>query len=1160
MAKKNKRSGQVGQGAQYWFRRILADAKNAHELVSIARVQSQVSSYSSLISLVKQSPYASRDIFNPEYPKRYDRLRVTRPLAPIDLDREFRWAGAYLSRHVAKLAKFIEVSNRFERALLLDAETECRQLLASVEEEFGVSLWLIKNKLIFLQASGGLDAQKRYLNEIFMEVGNYGVIPFIAYYASVRNEGSVTFHGFANQFEQELAEYRITSDLETYLRYHILPGRLLTRDQIANLLRHEQASPVIDYYESLVRVVQETIRADYWDLYPTVVDTLRELKDSVCDRRFTIPLIEMDSGHTIKQLETECTDLNCLDYFLRGDYERALATSLDSLNQRPDQFDVLEIAAKSAALLSEQALNDERPLINRIISRMRSVISKEPTVNAALVDLLKLSLNHDSFAWARGLRAFTRKEASPDPLGPNSQSEHFAAAASPYLNPLRISAFPTEATRKKYSVLTEQCTGSSLTVSYGRVLAGYEVTNGALQDLVEEEQALLKAEVALRVGDFERAHSAADMLATSPNRYYQHRFIRLKAFCLLRLGHLEECAKFVTSAYVPEHNLHYILPIKDLVEIIDEGTRELLAKDISIPILYDMYSKYVGGKYEPQRKYAAEDFLDRHGLVRPSEVRAIMDKFPLEKLTYYLRYVCVEAVMDNFTSFKYSWEVAEERLAVCRLLVELDVQNADAYQTEIRELLRRLMIQKRMREVEQSKIYVDIDSIRNAAEKSLRESFNRYMAFRRYRYDETLSAIFDVLNKLNVKPDRQLVLFAFPDQEITRILVGIIQELRDQYVSSKHGLDGYLSVRVRHGTLTNHLRNPLEAHHLVTQKKDAITNEYTRNEYWIQRLSITDLDLQEALEKRLAQFSHDFDQLVKMILSEWIQVKKDHAGTGLFDFAIDEELVNTVANSVTADATFEQFLDTVFQIFGEVLSRNLRTVRAKIEAEAKPQFSELLTVLQTDVEKLLRYRYYLYANDLTNAIRASRTDMQVAIDRIAAWFRLSKSTANEPFDIEDAVNIGMESLRTSSHGFDASITVEGRDNRVEIGGRQLTNFVDIFFTAFENVVRHSHTDGQPRAEVRITYYEGAIHFLIENEVGPRTVNTESLNKLEAIKSAIQGERYVKSLATEGGTGLHKIWKIIAYDFRNRTPCMDFGFRGKERFYIEFVVYTKEVMK
>lgn len=80
MAKKSKRGGQGGQSAQQLFRRILADTKHAHELVGAARTQVPVSSFSSMISLLKQSPNTRRVAFNPEYPKEYKLIKNTEVL------------------------------------------------------------------------------------------------------------------------------------------------------------------------------------------------------------------------------------------------------------------------------------------------------------------------------------------------------------------------------------------------------------------------------------------------------------------------------------------------------------------------------------------------------------------------------------------------------------------------------------------------------------------------------------------------------------------------------------------------------------------------------------------------------------------------------------------------------------------------------------------------------------------------------------------------------------------------------------------------------------------------------------------------------------------------------------------------------------------------
>src|SRR5207237_10302835 len=55
------------------------------------------------------------------------------------------------------------------------------------------------------------------------------------------------------------------------------------------------------------------------------------------------------------------------------------------------------------------------------------------------------------------------------------------------------------------------------------------------------------------------------------------------------------------------------------------------------------------------------------------------------------------SVMETSTAFKGSRDVSEERLKVCRMLLEMDPEYAESYGTEIKDILRRLMIQKRIR-------------------------------------------------------------------------------------------------------------------------------------------------------------------------------------------------------------------------------------------------------------------------------------------------------------------------------------------------------------------------------------------------------------------------------------------------------------------------------
>ena len=115
---------------------------------------------------------------------------------------------------------------------------------------------------------------------------------------------------------------------------------------------------------------------------------------------------------------------------------------------------------------------------------------------------------------------------------------------------------------------------------------------------------------------------------------------------------------------------------------------------------------------------------------KPSMLHQLINKIDKDKLIYYLRFICLESIMETSGFFEGgSKEVLDERLAICRLLLELDPKNEKIYKLEIKELLRRQIISSRRQEIDKSRIYVDIQAIRDWANVELSESFNRYISY-----------------------------------------------------------------------------------------------------------------------------------------------------------------------------------------------------------------------------------------------------------------------------------------------------------------------------------------------------------------------------------------------------------------------------------------------
>jgi hypothetical protein len=318
----------------------------------------------------------------------------------------------------------------------------------------------------------------------------------------------------------------------------------------------------------------------------------------------------------------------------------------------------------------------------------------------------------------------------------------------------------------------------------------------------------------------------------------------------------------------------------------------------------------------------------------------------------------------------------------------------------------------------------------------------------------------------------------------------------------------------------------MEAEKLLT-RLDPLTGIYKPNDYWISKLNITNDSIKHYLNLSLAKFSQQFDQIVNEISNEWIQIKtKVSDEKGLFDFTLYAFDLPDISKRITHETTFDEFLDLMFVIFNQLLKLNLNVIRNKLEKEAKSRVNELINDLQINIDKIANF---IDAGELNKAIRIVRTEMQIAFDRIIEWFHLSRSTSNEPFLIEDAINISIEMVKTYSEDF--KINIKKPINKAIIfQGKYLTSFVDILFIIFENIVRHSGVKKGIEANVSITCEYEYIYFYIDNKIDKNVENDVTRKRINSIKVAMAERRYMQSIRREGELVFIKLGKLLIMIF------------------------------
>lgn len=1032
---------------------------------------------------------------------------------------ELYWAELVIVQYAHRLKEFVACSVALDKAFLLENEPECQRLLDLIERDFGVSYWLIKRRIAFLQHFQGLEAQKRYSQTLKDCESDQNAIRYIAHFVSNRAEFTVSPFTFKTTYNHKLHGLAIPEWLKAYLRFHLLSQDPSTSENLAGLLSVECHGTIIDYYEAFVSMsrIAALTPAEFRARTLSACNNL--LRSGLVDIRLS-RLAAHCGGVVDSSLEPSADDLDADSLFCQGEYAVGFEKGIGAIKLSDNSSSTFVTTALCAAGCGDIKASPA------VIASLKTIIAGgDGTVDAAFT-LARISWALQGSPISNVLAAILEIESTAHPLPGSDVSVSALLPGMGGLHPIqgrwaRGSSFPQlDLARTKFP-----------SIAFGLDAAHWSSAMAAIEKLQYVEA-------------LEQSHK----LTGSPHPFYRRFAARAVPHCLLMLDRIDEAVESAANSYVDDQSVFELLPINEIVDGLDLESKKRISGSPAHVVVCDMYANRMGPQSHYVRQFAYEDFLAAHNISKPTQLKVGADDANIRKLIYILKNVCVESVMDTSIAFHSSVEVAEERIEVCRQLVALDGKNSEEYQEEIRGIVQRLTIRKRLREIERSKIYVDIDSIKNAARRDLGEGFSRYISFITNGLSSEDQEFFDSVKEKTARGDiGTLLSTTVPRNERTALLETIYLRLRDEFVSSsQHGLDGYLSVRIRHGTLAGQLRSPLDNESLLTLR-DAKTNLYKTNQAWLSRLDVESPGEQSGVSAAFNNFSKKFDALIEELLRDWIQVKKSSTDRGLIDFNLLSAEIGLLSASINASTTLDQFIDqTLEYFFRERLEISLSVIRKKLQEDAKPRIHNLLIELQTEIEAAAPSRD---TSSLRVAVGRASTSVHLILDRIIDWFRLPAAEKNEPFSIDEAISI-CKAIRPD---FQPRLTMSPELGEFRIKGN-LHSFVDIMYLAFDNIVKHAGTPAVPAAEVDVKLAENALVVSISNAVGAQVANDSTREKVGAILAAVKKQPFSTSVTKEGGTGFHKLQKILHHDFcppnRKVDPSLEFGFVGRDLFRVE----------
>lgn len=1039
--------------------------------------------------------------------KGYSNVAALVEMPALSLQDEIHWNLARIKAGSDEISNVLRCRREIERSIWLGDHSAAFQKMSDTAEEFGESLWLIEKRVFLHQLSGGLRAQKEYVSRLKATLKG-GLTPFLAHHFSVRNEPSTTAVRFVSDVRERCGKIE-DKELGAYLDYRLTRQWPNDEASIANILRVEQNNATIDVYETFLSLIS-TVQAGGLDLEIDTSDLVGQLAN-IGDER-----LEAGSG-----CGNQKASESMISAFVSGNYREVLRRH--AVLRTPSIHGIIlgSICRALARPIQRYAYREHRSLSNILVSRFAECLRGGVTAAKSAADLAKLALNaHDG-----GIVDAMCRLAQAD-------------------------LFDRENIKQ---------TSSAVTIPFRRdpLVATLEVRQGDIVGLIAElsESDLYTRHLA--PGDDIAAVVAACKAATSND--YDRMLLQLRPLCVDSRDAVSNFAFLMGLEMSAKHRRvdEFMELLADSVVRFDEialspsvrsYAAQLRWRDISgcagslktAVAAHHLLKKGAGKSWGTSLRFSIDAFLEAQGIKRPSEI--VPSEHGVALVKHFWKVVCEPDVVDMIRSVD---GVRALRLEMRELFSELraiDPIESEYYESEIVQITHSLMIEDGRRIVDQSRIYVDEAAIRESLRVDLAEPFSRYRALAPATADDAKN--FDEVVRRAVRGEVRAGDLTFPTSEADQLLVDMITLSCNRFLfDPAHGLDSYLSKRIRHGSIVGHLRGAIEQHGVIYQLNGV---NYEPSEDWMDEFAnINQMERQEIISS-MAEFSRRVDEELLFTRNHVVQIRSAEKKNGLLGINLGASEYHTIRSFVRLDLTFEGFLNSMFATFWGLLNPSLDAVKGHLRGQTALLISEQFSRVRSSVNA--KRSKYPEVSELSSCLDRASRDVLAELESVAQWFERSASqAATRRYTLCDAISIGVESSKAAYKG--ASIKIDEQSVQdLEITVADIPVLADVLLIILGNVYTKSgvHDGAWVRLSCEVRSASETLVIRVNSEVA-NGVRLSNSSRVDSIRDDISHGRIDQSLRREGESGLKKLAATVR---QSQYGKLEFGFVSDQEFFVE----------
>jgi hypothetical protein len=1070
----------------------------------------------------RYSPY----IIGEPFPKEYELVENKNFIIQGSLDEELWWTLQLINCYKEEINSFIILSDKYYSLFQHGFYDDANNCLFEIEKKFGLSNWLIESRIILLSKKDGLKEQKEYLYYVRDKLSTSTSTSLLTYYSSQKLESELSFEQFNKRFKKLWDDYPNIRDY-FYIKCNPLNEKIV---KLEDFIYGDSKLPVIDRYLGMKKAfyIILTDKNNYNLPIEKIKKYVFNLSVFIKDDELK-PLLYNLKIYKFDELNIDNRDyVKALDYYTEGNYKHTHSICVDLINKKSEFWiNIVELLVKCEIRDNEINLSNNffatENMIKIVYLSFKSILLKDNLLIISVKKLFKMALELSSHHISNNILLFIHKNLKFYKLSPTEHSILEAKLRSVLYDIRNRDIFNLDERKRLIEVFSENYTNST---TYR--LINLEKIDVNIPSYRENKYKILNNN---NVISDENKISIYKKIIKEANVLDKFDAITNLSNLLFKIKRIEECIECVVDGYFMNNNLIYNLDIKELTEYITENHRFDFSNNICTSILYDLYSKYVSSSLDEIKAIRYEMFLEENGFTKASELIKKVNEFDSEKINHFLEFNCTMQIMDSSEYLLTTKEIEDERINICQFLVERDVSNKISLLKEIKNITESFLISNFITEIEQNKIYVNIEGIKTQLSSSFKEYYLRYNNLVNNVGDlrRRLTSQYIINNTYNINEP-------YPENDILPLLTNALNDTIEYFVySSEYGLAGFLSTNIRHGKLYNFLTSSLLSSNLMIKKS---------NSFWQDFYKDNNDDCVSKLISALNDFTFKIDSLINNFIDTYIQIKTDEPEkeNALFHYSFKKDIVIPLYNELEEEAAFEDFQNKLFDILWLKTEKNLEAIRNKIINELSIKFIDIFKELNQVLENI---KSDLNLSLIRDSINRESTTIQRKIDNLVLWFTRQTSSNISDFEFNLPNNIVLEVINNvhMNHNLIIKLSILNEDL---FKGSMLKGFVDILFILYDNAINSYKKEINSNLSKdffltfdRSNYKNNQYKLEVSNYINVDT-NLDLLNqKLIEIKNNIRNKMIGHRVSTEGGTGFYKIVKILKYDLNLPNLFIDF---------------------